>query len=89
LPDGKRVYRPLVPRNHGQGGRVYYGDPGPEYVVPDHPLPEQHFYNDCEPGYGQEFAPELATPGRNVEQLPMPAANNHSLEGTEIISDQP
>jgi type II secretory pathway component GspD/PulD (secretin) len=89
LPDGKRVYRPLIPRGHGHGGRVFYGDPGPDYVVPQYPFPKQHFYGDCGPEHGREIGPELAMPESGAEQLPPPGASNPFLDGSEIISDQP
>jgi hypothetical protein len=42
LPDGKRVYRPLISRNWWHRGGPY-DSPNSEYVIPPYPLPQQHF----------------------------------------------
>jgi type II secretory pathway component GspD/PulD (secretin) len=56
LPDGKRVYRPLVPKFRRHNVGQYY-NPTSEYVVPPHPLPQQQLPSDvpCEPWHGGEF----------------------------------
>jgi type II secretory pathway component GspD/PulD (secretin) len=79
LPDGKRVYRPLIPH------RPVYRGPGPnsEYIVPPVPLPQQHFYEDpCEPPMHQ-FGPFLSD-----EALPTPALGQPGQKKVEIVTDR-
>ncbi len=86
LPDGKRSYKPLIPKKHGHRRHAPAGDHGSEYVVPAHPLPQQSFYQDsCEPsgpypstGFKEAFLSE--------EALPMPVVSQpHSQTGEMVI----
>jgi type II secretory pathway component GspD/PulD (secretin) len=62
LPDGKRIYRPVLPRN-GRGHHSGYAyEMGSGYVVPPYPLPEQNFYGACDD--------ELPAPASNGFQQP-------------------
>jgi hypothetical protein len=86
LPDGKRVYYPLIPKKYYPHG--YYNDLGPNYVVPPTPLPRQRMCDepcaDGQPTFGAgpwgPFAPQ--------EELPLPAPGVE-LDDHEIISDRP
>jgi type II secretory pathway component GspD/PulD (secretin) len=83
LPDGKRVYRPLIPRRHHHHRPMYgYGyEYGSEYVVPPHPLPQQDFYgmhdSECptpveenfqRPFLSDEALPSEASTGRHRQR---------------------
>jgi type II secretory pathway component GspD/PulD (secretin) len=82
LPDGKRVYRPLVPRKP-----VYQG-PGPNsaYVIPPTPLPQQHFYGEpC----GPSPPPGVVGPFLSDEALPVPPEEPLPARNpTEIVTDR-
>lgn len=69
LPDGRRVYYPLIPHRHRGPGP----DPRPEYAVPPYPLPEQHFYGlPCDPAQQYPSAPQPSRPFLSDEALPVP-----------------
>jgi hypothetical protein len=77
MPDGKRVYRPLVPRKHGDQGGYNGYEYGSNYVVPPYPLPEQHFYGACEPGVEGPVEEILPRPFLSDEAAPPPEARNN------------
>jgi type II secretory pathway component GspD/PulD (secretin) len=84
LPDGKRVYKPLIPKFHKRRPRGYFHDLGPRYVVPPKPLPVQNFYREsCESPELYDVPPELIGPAMSEEALPEPDKSEWS-----IISDQ-
>lgn len=89
LPDGKRVYRPLIPKKHGRRPISNFNELTSEYVVPPQPLPRQSFYGErCE---ADGPMPTLMQPEGEFlseETLPMPDVNDRALERGEIISDQ-
>lgn len=84
LPDGKRVYRPLIP-HHGSYWSNRYGSNG-EYVVPPTPLPVQRFYAPpvCPPG---QPPPGERPPFLSDEALPAPPGMPMQ-HGVPIYSDQ-
>ncbi len=102
LPDGKRVYRPLIPELPKQEcGPYYYNrnlfppcSENRQFVVPPHPMPLQRFGGrDCDL---ENCEPNDPGPGRaflSDEALPEPApalrqrSGNQGWETTEIISD--
>jgi hypothetical protein len=94
LPDGKRVYKPLIPKkHHGHRPRGYYHKLGDQYVVPAHPLPEQSFYKEaCD----NPPAPPVSQSSRRHassfvadEVLPMPDLVDESDSAAgDVISDQ-
>jgi len=85
MPDGKRVYRPLIPPRKRHAPAGYYREMASQYVVPPYPLPEQRFYSEschepqwCEP-------PDDGWP---AETLPEPAIGNASARRGIVITDQ-
>lgn len=81
LPDGKRVYRPLIPRHGGGYWHSEYGSNG-EYVIPPTPLPQQRFYAPpCQPVQPQ------AAPFLSDESLPAPPTGGPWQDG-EVITDR-
>jgi hypothetical protein len=89
LPDGKRVKYPLIP-NHPRRATGYFHDLGPQYEVPPHPLPEQHFYSDageCELSEPQGTAAATKGPTVSEQDLPLPAAEGKTSAGSHVISD--
>jgi type IV pilus assembly protein PilQ len=69
LPDGKRVYRPLIPR---PGRGYWHSDYGSnrEYVISPYPLPQQKFYAPaCEPPIPAQVPTQ---PFLSDEALPAP-----------------
>jgi type II secretory pathway component GspD/PulD (secretin) len=86
LPDGKRVYYPLIPKKFHPTG--HYHDLGPQYVIPPTPLPTQEF---CEPGCepnGYAPMPKGAYMPMNERGGPAMAAPIEQRHQGEIISDQ-
>jgi type II secretory pathway component GspD/PulD (secretin) len=102
LPDGKRVSKPLIPKNHKHKHRptVNQRRIASQYIVPTHPLPQQNFYgNSCESGACErgayevvERSPELAQPPGGAflseETLPVQEFDDSTLQVDEIITDQ-
>jgi type II secretory pathway component GspD/PulD (secretin) len=81
LPDGKRVYRPLIPR------KAVCRGPGPnsQYIVPPEPLPQQDFYSaPCGP------PPHPSGPFLSDEALPTPtpALDEAGKYDVEIFTDR-
>jgi hypothetical protein len=82
LPDGKRVYRPLVPRKHGFHGAGYghgYGqgyEYGSEYVVPPYPLPQQNFHGQYEDEIPAPVEENIQRPFLSDEAVPLPEARS-------------
>jgi hypothetical protein len=93
LPDGKRVYRPLIPKKKYKNYRPSMTETGiqsSEYIVPEHPMPRQEFYGEaCE----LEPAPTLMIPHDRVllseEALPSGEIESGGVEVEEIVTDQP
>jgi type II secretory pathway component GspD/PulD (secretin) len=83
LPDGKRVYRPLIPRHVGHGRGQIYG-PNSDYIIPTYPLPQQRF---CDPSFGPAPMPRMG-PLLSDEALPTPAYEGVTEGGVEIVTDQ-
>ena len=74
LPDGERVHKPLIPwrARHGRA----YPRPGMGYVVPPHPLPQQHFYGEaCMPA---PHLPNGRRPFLSDEAIPAPELDHRS-----------
>jgi type II secretory pathway component GspD/PulD (secretin) len=73
LPDGKRIYKPLVPKKHKYWPAGQYREITSEYLVTPYPLPRQTFYGDgCAPDAPK---PPNRQPERaflEEEILPMP-----------------
>jgi type II secretory pathway component GspD/PulD (secretin) len=86
LPDGKRVYRPLIPQRHRHFDRGYqYGS---EYIVPPHPLPVQQFYGaDCDPEWQGAGLPS-SRPLLSDDAVAMPPGHHTAPQAAEVISDQ-
>jgi type II secretory pathway component GspD/PulD (secretin) len=87
LPDGKRVYRPLVPKKP----RYVHPSslPTSQYIVPRQPLPVQQFpspHDDAE-WYGAT-AHGPGRPFLSDEVTVMPPDHGAAPHGAEIISDQ-
>jgi hypothetical protein len=92
LPDGKRIKYPLIPPKHVAPPTGYYHDEMPDYVIPEYPMPEQHFDADgqpCDPAGPQPAGSEATDPFAPEQELPMPQATGSTSSGTHIISDQP
>jgi hypothetical protein len=89
LPDGKRVYRPLIPKKQGRRPISNFQELTSEYVVPPQPLPRQRFYGDiCE---SDGPAPLLMQPEGaflSEEALMTLDADGRAVESGEIITDQ-
>jgi type II secretory pathway component GspD/PulD (secretin) len=89
LPDGKRVYNPLIPKKKKYLRRPDdFRELTSDYVIPPQPLPQQRFYDEaCE----TELLPTLRHPERaflSEEAMHVPAAADASGADVEIISDQ-
>ena len=91
LPDGKRIQYPLIPPKHVPPPTGYYHDEMPDYVIPQYPMPEQHFWRrePCDPAGPQPADPQPTDPFTPEQELPMPQATGSTSSGTHIISDQP
>src|SRR4051812_24381590 len=89
LPDGKRVKYPVVPE-HRRRPTGYFHEMDGRYVIPPHPLPEQHFCSDtgeCE-NSGWQSTGDAADPVEPDIELPLPAAADDNSAGGHFISDQ-
>lgn len=88
LPDGKRVYKPLVPRKKMHGFTGPYSNVTSDYLVTPYPLPRQNFYGDhCQP---EEPLSNLKHPQRaflSEETLPLPELDERELPHS-VNSDQ-
>jgi type II secretory pathway component GspD/PulD (secretin) len=87
LPDGKRVYRPLVPRKpryvHSSG------PPTSQYVVPPQPLPVQRFPDPhCDPEWQGAGAYGPGQPFLSGDLLALPPDHSAEPDGVEIITDR-
>lgn len=87
LPDGKRVYRPLVPR------RPTYVHPSTlptsQYLVPPYPLPTQRFYGAA--GDIESHAAADASPQRPLlsdEAVALPSNDDTPAHGPQFIDSQ-
>jgi hypothetical protein len=90
LPDGKRVYKPLLPKKHHRRSARYYRDLNDQYVVPPYPLPEQSFPDEpCDGPPAPPTSRRHANPFAADGVLPMPdlVDEYHSGHG-EVISDE-
>jgi hypothetical protein len=88
LPDGKRVYKRLIPAPNRPGYWPTDYGPNGEYVVPPRPLPQQKFYApQCAPGQGPQ-QPQ-GNPFLSDEALPSPPMGMPMQQQIEVISDQP
>ncbi len=89
LPDGKRVYKPLIPNKHSRPAAGHYHNLGSQYVLPPYPLPKQSF-----PGESYESIPTgpAAAPPQRAdwpeEYLPMPEVDAELPRGSAFITDQ-
>jgi hypothetical protein len=93
LPDGKRVYRPLIPPKKQSGRPMgHYYDLGDQYVIPPTPLPKQEFYDEVCPEDCDACRPPTSrrhpNPFVSDEVLPTPQLNEPDLKNLEVISDQ-
>jgi type IV pilus assembly protein PilQ len=94
LPDGKRVYKPLIPKKHHGHHRPmgHYNHLGDEYVIPPTPLPRQQFYDEaCEPecqDCPRATSRRHPNPFMSDEALPTPDLDEMPIENGEVISDQ-
>lgn len=85
MPDGKRVYRPLIPPKKRRTTGGYYREMASQYVVPPHPLPEQRFCDEsCDEPQWYELPDEVWP----EETLSPAAKNNTSVRRGIVISDQ-
>jgi hypothetical protein len=79
LPDGKRVYKPLVPGKKRYCPPGTYNDVTSGYLVTPYPLPQQNFYReDCEAGPPSHSRKHPERSFLSHEALPMP-----ELDGRE------
>jgi hypothetical protein len=79
LPDGKRVYYPLIPKKHKRSLHGPHDSMGPQYQIPPYPLPRQELSSDgCEP----------TDPFFTDEELPPPQSAAPPRRDTAIISDR-
>jgi hypothetical protein len=78
LPDGKRIYRPLLPRKgHGHGRHSGYAyEMGSSYVLPPYPLPEQNFYDACDEQLPATRGNGSQQPFLSDEAVPAPGAGS-------------
>ena len=89
LPDGKRVYKPLIPKAQASARRVTTTILGPRYVVPPHPLPEQNFYDEsCDSPEMHYVRSEHERPVDVGRSLARADGSGWSMEGAEVITDQ-
>jgi type II secretory pathway component GspD/PulD (secretin) len=87
LPDGKRVYRPLIPKHYRPINRDSL--PGSEYIVPPYPLPQQRFYDPaCDPAAQGPAGSELHRAFTLDEEAPGPSNRGDAPHGPTVISDQ-
>lgn len=92
LPNGKRVYRPLIPKKRYRPPG-YYDNLGEQYVLPPNPLPKQQFYGagcdvrqpceECEPCNSGGAWDGTLSEG----MLPAPRLSP-PMRGGEVIYDQ-
>ncbi|MCI0334354.1 MAG: hypothetical protein L0228_14145 [Planctomycetes bacterium] len=88
LPDGKRVYKPLVPKKHGRRQFSHVNDPSSQYVVPPYPLPQQNFYRDsCQPT-GPYPSTGIEDAFLSEEALPMPVLSQPYSQSGEVVTEQ-
>jgi type II secretory pathway component GspD/PulD (secretin) len=87
LPDGKRVYKRLIPAHKRPGYWPSEYGSNAEYVIPPYPLPQQKFYApQCAPG--QELQQPQGNPFLSDEALPVPPTGVSGQQDVEIITDQ-
>jgi type II secretory pathway component GspD/PulD (secretin) len=87
LPDGKRVYKPLVPKKRMGGPMSEYADVTSGYLVTPYPLPRQNFYGD---GCESEHLMPPRHPERaflSEETLPMPEVDERSLRRSGVARE--
>jgi type II secretory pathway component GspD/PulD (secretin) len=96
LPDGKRVYKPLIPKKHYGRPIGHYHNLGEQYDIPPIPLPKQEFYEEVCPEACEECEASRPTTSRrhpnpflSDEVLPAPHPDEMQMEHGEVISDQP
>jgi type II secretory pathway component GspD/PulD (secretin) len=87
LPDGKRVYRPIVPKFHRHHRGDYQLDS--EYVVPPQPRPVQRFYGEnYDPSWHGSGTHGPARPLLSDEAAELPPGFDGDPGAVEIITDQ-
>jgi hypothetical protein len=88
LPDGKRVYRPLIPWPNKHARRLPGIGPTAGYVIPPHPLPQQHFYGElCEPEWDAPADSPLHRAFLSDEAMPSQQPSGDSFYGAEVMSE--
>ena len=90
LPDGKRVYKPLIPPKKKYMRRPDdFRELTSEYVIPPQPLPQQRFCDEgCRTGESLRSLRHPEEAFLSEEGLPAPEeATTHDTD-PEIISDQ-
>jgi hypothetical protein len=90
LPDGKRVYKPLIPKKHAYNPIGPSGDITSGYLVTPYPLPRQSFYRDrCAPDGPLPTLRHRERSFLSEEALPMPEVDERELrQGDEVIEQQ-
>jgi type II secretory pathway component GspD/PulD (secretin) len=78
LPDGNRVYRPIIPRKDRGHRSGYAYEMGSNYVVPPYPLPEQNFYGARDGEFSTPAGDGYQQPFLSDEALPAPEARHGS-----------
>jgi hypothetical protein len=87
LPDGKRVYRPIVPKHPHQ--MIRRGRRDSEYIVPSHPMPVQRFDNaDGEPMWQESAASAPQRAFLSDEPMLLPPDSGAGPHGPTVITDQ-
>jgi type II secretory pathway component GspD/PulD (secretin) len=89
LPDGKRIYKPLIPRKKVYRPMGQYRDVTSGYLVTPYPLPQQRFYgDDCT---SEDPMPATMHPQGaflSEETLPPPELDDRELQRGEIVTER-
>jgi hypothetical protein len=89
LPDGERVYRPILPWKPLHTRRLPSIAPTSEYIVAPTPLPQQHFYlNTCPPGVQAPAISPLRSAFLSDEALSTRQENGAATHGPTIIRER-
>ena len=89
LPDGKRVYRSILPWRPVHTRRLPSIASTSEYIVTPTPLPQQHFYdNPCPPGSHAPAMSPLHRAFLSDEAGPPSHENGGTTYGPEIIRER-
>jgi hypothetical protein len=90
LPDGKRVYKPLIPKKKVYRPMGQYRDVTSGYLVTPYPLPRQNFYGDgCQ---GEGPMPPQRHPERaflSEEALPIPELDERPINHGDVDAENP